>query len=488
MAANPQEEGTASEHHGALSLDQVLSDIGVGPFHNRLLLICGLGFTAVAFEVVLLAFLIPELRVHWILDEYQLGLLVTSSGIASVIGSLTWGVLADRFGRRPCFVATVVFVAVFGGLAAVSQDLLSIICFRAAAGFGLGGSTSVDFTLYSEFFPTKERGTWLFRLQVFWPMGQLMACLAAWYVIPQCGWRIFLVVCAVPSLLSAFVRPLVPESPRWLLLRGRVAQATEVCRHMAIMNGINPEAVGLGPDAILSDPSNIATPLRGSTQHAKGPLPLAASLFSPPLLFTTIGIIIFSTALHTVSYGNLTLMPSLLQLKGVAKMDTYPIMVCTTLAELPGVLLMMFLSKHIGRLVPMKITLLAVGLTFLAFGAAQGRVPIILTICCGSFFAEACWGCFHVYVPEAYPTELRATAVGWLTSVGSMAASGVPMFAAFLLENFSLSTVCAFFATCAVVGSIGSYLFLHIETFERHLQDRVRQRCEFEVLPDGGKC
>lgn len=463
------------------NLDQVLTKIGTGYFHSRLLLISGLGFSAAGVEVVIVAFLLPELRRQWGLTEYQLGLFASTTGVASVVGQLVWGAFADRFGRRLCFMITVLFVAVFGTLTSMSQGLVSLICFRAGCSFGIGGNISVDFTMFTEFLATQDRGRMLFRMQVFWPVGQLVACLIARYVIPFSGWRVFLAVCVVPAVVTALFRPLIPESPRWLLLQGRDEDAIEVCRHMAILNGVSPDDVGLGTGATLSLAGNESTPLAQApgSQSKGNPLALAAKLFSPSLLYTTLGICTFSIVLHTVGFGALTYMPSMLQFKGINRLDYMNFMIIGTLCEIPGVITIA-LSHWMGRLMPMKLGFIGASVCFLMFAAAQTFPIIITSVCFLMFFVEGSWALFHVYVPEIYPTEIRATAVALLTSAGSLGAFFTPFIATYVQAHNGLASVCSFFAICGMLGSVAAFLFLHIETCDRDLDDRASKRIQTE--------
>lgn len=486
MSANPQDE-TSNELQeaaaGTIDLDKVLADIGIGSFHYQILWLFGFGFSAISIEVVLMAFLLPELRLHWGLDEYQLGLLASSGTVASIVGQMFWGAVADKHGRRLVFMSTVLVVAVFGALSAMSETALTLIILRSGVAFGIGGNVSVDFSLYTEFLPTEGRGRMLLAMQAFWPLGQLIACLAAWWIIPGSGWRIFLLACVFPSLLTAAFRPFIPESPRWLILHGHAEEATEICRQIATKNGLLPEDVGLKDGVRVAIPVNSVTPLvapdvlvSNKGKRIASEDSLAGKMFNKQLRFTTIGMIIFSFALHSVSYGSMTFLPSLLDRKGIPQGDKYYLMVLNSLAEFPGVFAILALTHVLGRMFPMKLCLMLIALTFIIFAMAQDSVGVVVCVCFNAFFLESCWACYHTYVPEVYPTELRATATGLITSLGSLVSGVVPLGAAFFLDRFGADNACLFFAACALMGSIGAFLFLHVETHDRDLEDFAMTR------------
>jgi len=126
---NPQDETVAS-----IPLDEVLSNIGIGWFHTRLLWLCGLGFCASAVEVVLSGFLYMELRKDWHLNEYQIGLIPTVVGAGAFVGEISWGPLADAYGRRTVFTLTCLVSFAFGMGTAFAPNLHWLIFLRCLMG------------------------------------------------------------------------------------------------------------------------------------------------------------------------------------------------------------------------------------------------------------------------------------------------------------------------------------------------------------------
>lgn len=462
-----------------IPLDQVLSQIGVGHFHNRLWWICGFGFAAAAMEVVVMAFLLPALRDAWKLSEYQIGVVPTVVGVGSIVGEIFCSSMADHFGRKQVFWGTSVLVAAFGIVSAFSPNVVWLCAVRIIVGFGFGGNIAVDFPLYCEFLPTEDRNNRLFQMQLLWPFGQCATCLIAWLTIPRLGpsvgWRAFLVACALPSLLSSFFRRYIPESPRWLLLHNRPREATRICREIAIINGKNPAEVGIPDDAMRVCLDNEASALCDSSEsiQPKSLVPLAFRLLGPSLRRTTLGLLVFSCALHTAGYGILTLMPSLLERKGIPQIDTYLSMTLTSVAQLPGVLIAMMISKRVGRLPLIKVVLLLTSLALAFFAKAQKPLAVIGCSCLGSMFLEVGWALFHVYIPEVYPTQLRATALGMISAVSAIFSGAAPLLSAYILVTENTMYAIFFFSFCCVLGSVGAIVGLHVETCGRELEDRL---------------
>jgi len=137
-----------------------------------------------------------------------------------------------------------VVIAVFGLLSAVANNYGTLLAIRVVVGMGIGGLT-IPFDTMAEYLPQTQRGTALLSLSYFWTFGILLVVLSAY--VAQQNFRLLLVLCAIPCILSTLVAAwFVPESPRWLLAKGRSAQALDTLRRAAHVNG-HPDAVSLFP-------------------------------------------------------------------------------------------------------------------------------------------------------------------------------------------------------------------------------------------------
>ena len=130
-----------------------------------------------------------------------------------------------------------------------------VLClFRVLAGFGLGGAVPLDFSLFAEFLPTRNRGRWLVTLESFWGVGTVVAAALAWLLVPTLGWRWLLATSAIAGALVFWVRLRVPESPRYLAATGRVDEAEAVLGQVARENGVPERDVPrIAPPADASD-------------------------------------------------------------------------------------------------------------------------------------------------------------------------------------------------------------------------------------------
>lgn len=372
---------------------------------------------------------------------------------------------------------TVCFVVVFGIASSFATSYYWLAGLRFWVGFGYGGNIATDFTLYSEFLPTNGRGKMLFFLTGFWPLGQIFACLLAWLLIPRLGWQYFIAACAVPSMITACFRPLIPESPRWLLLHGRTDEAKEVCIHMAELNGKSAAEIGLDGSVEVCL-NNETTGLEDgfSKELIASPLVSLTRFFNAQLWRTTLGLLILVSALNYTGYGTLTLMPRFLEAKGVSQPEMYRSMLLNSSAQIPGVFIATILATTIGRLMPLRSSLFLAGIGLFGFALAREQVHITLCTMFASCFLEAGWALYHVYVPEVYPTECRGLATGFLSASGSIVSITGPIASAALMTSTNIASVVMVFASVAMFAGCCAILLLHIETKDRDLLDLTPSR------------
>ncbi|KAJ1412267.1 major facilitator superfamily domain-containing protein [Ochromonadaceae sp. CCMP2298] len=229
-----------------ISMEEALGLIPTGFAHYRLVVLCGLSFMADSLELTLLSFLAPCAAEDWSLTYSERATITSMVFVGIVLGSLFWGQFADRHGRRATFLASMSLVTVGGFLSAVAPNYQLLTLFRGIAGFGIGGAT-VPFDLVSEFIVSEQRGYFLILTEYFWCLGSILIASLAWACLDSLGWRFLAFAATLPVCATLFVGFFcLPESPRWLLLKGREDEALEVLRATAAANGaIFPDNVRL---------------------------------------------------------------------------------------------------------------------------------------------------------------------------------------------------------------------------------------------------
>ncbi|GKY95332.1 hypothetical protein MPSEU_000495000 [Mayamaea pseudoterrestris] len=237
----------------------------MGRFQYTILCASGLCFAADAMQVILLSFVSLVMQREWNLDNHQTALLTSMLFAGAMVGTLCLGPLADRIGRRPVFLIAASIICFFGMLLAACASYLSALCTILGIGFGVGGLT-IPFDTLAEFLPAKGRGTNLLLIEYFWTVGCLYVVAAAYCTLQgaDAQWQKLVLLCNLPCVAALIIGYVcVPESPRWLVSRGRCDEALHVLRKVAKINGLDAQTVfpqGLelaqeehGPEATIAD-------------------------------------------------------------------------------------------------------------------------------------------------------------------------------------------------------------------------------------------
>lgn len=192
------------------------------PIHRRILWFAWLGWIFDFYDLYLLSVLITTtpLGAELGLDSSaQAWLLGTSLG-ASAIGGLVCGWLADRYGRRPILMATIVVYSAGTCASGLALDATTLVIARTITGLGIGGEWAVAHALVGETVPPRVRGRYGGYLQSGAPVGLAIATLIGNFVAPDLGWRWTFILSALPAILVLAMRRGLPESDLWLARGG----------------------------------------------------------------------------------------------------------------------------------------------------------------------------------------------------------------------------------------------------------------------------
>jgi len=196
------------------------------------------------FDFFLIGFVLAFVVKEWNLTYGQSGAILLASGVSAPFGSLMYGWMADKIGRRTALITAVLNVSLATAAMALTPEggwLYLVVC-RFIVGFGVTGLYSVDITLMQEFSPAHKRGWFTGLTTTMLPAGQLLAALLGAFAAPYIGWRGMVAVGLAPALLCLYIRAFVPESPHWLWRQGRLEEAR---RALAWALQIDPAQISL---------------------------------------------------------------------------------------------------------------------------------------------------------------------------------------------------------------------------------------------------
>ena len=362
------------------------------------------------------------------------------------------------------FQATLLIFSIATGLCGLAWCFAALMVARFLVGFGLGGELPIASTLVSEFSPAKSRGKIIVILESFWAYGWILAALLAFFVIPNLGWRVAFFLGTIPAFYTFILRRHIPESPRFLVSKGRTKEALEVVRMVE-------KASGLKPLEESADEAESAGQSAG-----KATTPSFADLWRRPNLRRTIMLWVMWFTIIFSYYGIFTWLPTLLTSSGRGVTKSFEYVLIITLAQIPGYFSAAFLVDRLGRKATLAsyLFLTAVGAYF--FRDAATPAQILFWGCFISFFNLGAWGVVYTYTPEMYPTSIRGTGVGWAAAFGRFAGVIAPLVAGALIGTWGAghSSVFVMWAMVLLAGAI-NVLVLGEETKGRTLEEIAGQ-------------
>lgn len=431
---------------------EAIEQIGYGKFQKRLMWICGLGWAADAMEVLLIAFAVPAIGEEWGLSAVQKGFLSTAIFIGMLLGSIIWGRFSDVMGRKIGFIATVGVDSGFGFLSALAPTFPWLVILRSLTGFGVGGTLPVGYSIFSEYLPVEKRGQRLVILESFWALGVIVAAGLAWLIVPSLGWRWLLAISAIPGLIIFVIRRNVPESPRYLLSKGKTDEAMEVLRQVAEVNGVEINFNALKP--LEKQTTKIRDILR--PHYRKTTLLLWGVWF-----FISLGY-----------YGVFTWLPNYFKSTGMETLPVYQNTFILALAQIPGYFTAAYLVEKVGRRMTLGLYLLGSGVFTYLFAAANSSSFLVFMGIWMSFFALGAWGALYAFTPEIYPTPLRGTGMGSASAMTRFAGILAPTIGG-LLGGESFFVPLLVFSGAYILASASSFL-LPVEMKGQELMDVVQ--------------
>jgi len=438
-----------------------LDRVPLNRFHWRLLAISGLGWMFDAMDVLMLSFLLAPIGSEFKLDPGQRGLIGSATFVGMFFGAAVAGRLADRYGRRGIFTATLIVFSLGAALSALAPTYETLLAARVVAGLGLGGELPVAATLVSELSPRSQRGRMIVLLESFWAWGTILAGVVAVTVLPAFGWRGAFAIGALPALYVAYLRRALPESPRYLAERGRTPEADAVVRRI--------ERAGGG--ALLTLAPVIAPVRAGKTRIAE--------LLGGRYIRRTAMLWILWFGVILTYYGMFLWIPSLLVARGfddIRPGQANMLFFLSTLAQVPGYFSAAWLVERWGRKPTLVVYLLGTAVSAYMFGNVGAGTDtgnsglVLLWLSLLSFFNLGAWGVVYTITPELYPTSVRATGAGVAAAVGRVGGIIGPYLTPVLVTAIAVNGTFAVFMALLVITAV-AVAVLGEETRGRSLEE-----------------
>src|SRR5512132_3081080 len=217
-------DGAALHSLGNAELVARLERLPVTPRLLLIRVIVGIATFFDGYTVLAIAFAMPSLVSEWKLSATEVGMILSAGYVGQLFGAVIFGSMAEKYGRLKILFVSMDVACLFawsGG---------SMIVFRFLQGVGTGGEVPVASAYINEFIGAEKRGRFFLLYEVIFPIGLMFAGMAGYFLVPIYGWQAMFIVGLIPSVLTIPLRWFMPESPRWLASKGRVAEANAVVK------------------------------------------------------------------------------------------------------------------------------------------------------------------------------------------------------------------------------------------------------------------
>jgi MFS transporter, SHS family, lactate transporter len=350
------------------------------------ILACYLGWTLDAFDFFILIFVFPDIGQTFGVEHTPVTYAVWLTLAMRPVGAFLFGMLADRFGRRPTLMLDIICYSVLGFASGFVTSLGMLYLVRAFFGVAMGGEWGVGASLTMETIPPSARGIISGFLQAGYPSGYLLASIVYALLFDHIGWRGMFMIGALPALLVLFVRSGVDESPAWLESKPNTKQIVlSVTRHL------------------------------------------------PLFIF----VVLLMTAFNFYSHGTQDSYPAFLKVQH--KFNSQIVGTVTAIASIGAILggiVFGQISQQIGRRKAIVVAALVSLLVIPMWAFSESPMLLAIGAFIMQFMVQGAWGVIPAHLNELSPPEVRGTFPGFAYQLGNFFAAANLTIQAELAKHF----------------------------------------------------
>lgn len=432
-----------------------LERIPLSRFHAPFYTFLGIGTFFDSYNSLAIASALSVVFIDLHISLSQAGSLLGIAYLGQLAGALVFGAASERFGRKPVFIASLLVMGVFALVTAFAWSYTSLYWFRLVEGFGLGGEVPVAVALFNEVVKGSRRGTLVAIYEALFGWGVFLTPLIAYGLLqafgPAVSWRVLFAIGAVPAIAAIPSIWLLPESPRWLVHRGRTEQAEAI-----VARG---EEYARARNKALPEPAPIP-PLDSKKSKFQ-------ELLSPAYLGRTVTLWLIWFMAYFVQYGFTVWLPGLYVRVGhLPAGDSLLLTAASGAVGVAGAYALVWLLDTWGR----RPTFL-VAFGFMVVGAIFGCVTIgllghdgwpwlfassLIMLMGGGVLAVG----VYIYTPELYPTRMRGWGTSFCSTGNRLASYLAPTIVGNLLgAGLGLGWVFLVMLAASVIGLAVMWLF-----------------------------
>jgi MFS family permease len=383
------------------------------PAARRSLLAASLGWMLDGFDIMLYALVVSALLRDLSISARVAGLLGSVTLVASGIGGIVFGVIADRFGRRPALMASILVYSIFTAACGLAQSIWQLGACRFLLGLGMGGEWTSGAAMVSETWPDRHRGKAVALMQSAWAIGYAAAAVVVALVLPRYGWRVVFVIGILPALLTLWIRRSVKESDVWLQSRANRAHPSATIKDVfhGRFAGTTALLTLLSTSTIFAYWGlNLWVPAYLSLEPARGGLGLGTALTTLLLVTMQVG-----TFFGYVSFG--------------------------------------YVGDAFGRRRAFVTYILIAAVVTVLYGLTTNPWILLALGPVVAFFGTGFFSGFAAVTAEIYPTSIRAVAQGFTFNVGRLGSAVAPFLVGSLAQTQGFGIAFSMLSGALLIGA-----------------------------------
>jgi MFS family permease len=404
-------------------LGTVLDSVAFGSVHRWLIFLVALGAIFDAVEQYNAGYAAPLLVKQWHISNGQVGLLTTFTFGGMALGSLIAGILGDIVGRRVTYMYNLGLYTLGALIGAFAPNIGVLFVGRLIVGLGLGGELNTGLTIVSEFVPTKNRGSSVAIVNLAaGGLGIFLSAASSFLILgPMSGflggdthtWRWLFGILAIPALLLWVYRVYIPESPRFLLSKGRIEEANAVLsmitqNTLKRKNVVTQSFLGAGSDQLEKEQVRLS------------------EIFARGLGSRTVGLWIISWMTFGSQVAITVFMPTVLISEGFTVVNSLFYTMVINVGGLIGAILASYFGGKLGRKVVLGWGALVAVMVAVVFGQSHSSGMVIVFGALLQLMFMLLNTTTWLFAPELYPTRVRAFGTGASVVVALIGASVMP--------------------------------------------------------------
>ncbi len=411
------------------------------------------------YDIAITGAALPAIMADLKIDSTQAGFLASASLVGMMFGTVLFGILADKFGRRWTLVIAVALFSLLTASAGLTRDPIVFAILRFFAGLGLGGVLPILVALGIEYMPVKVRARLVALTSCGYAVGGVLAAILGKGLIDTYGWQRVFIAAGAPVVLIPFILKYIPESLPLLVKQNRDAELREMVRKIA-------------PNYPLQAQEQFLVPQEDEVEAAP-----ASKVFQDGRAFSTVMFWVANFSGLFMLYALNTWLTKLMATLGYSLGSALTFLIAYNIGAMVG-------AVGGGWLHPKWVlfsfcVMAAVSLVVMGYGVAPGLLSLI--VCAVGAFTLGTQILTNAYGGMFYPTAIRSTAVGFNYGAGRIGGILAPVLIGWLVGlNLAPQQNFVAIAVVGVIGAIAVALINHNVSASTHHIDAVAER-EAEV-------